>query len=248
MIVVTIIAVLIALLLPSISGTISAARGFRCQSSQRTIAFDFTVFADDALHGSRGQDEIDLRRGYFRLETFQDSLYQVDEFWAYGSGSTHDLPDAQGRDPMRCPEVRGTLKLRKNSPCTLNGVGPQENVSFGFNIRMHHSERYAAAGKPPSIGLTHRVLEGNSTAHPASIPLSLDVDGVAAKSKGVSPLLTGPSLPGSTLFSGDRYWFPGARHNGALNVAFIDGHVESSRKPLSEAGWAWDFDAGEPVR
>ncbi|MFN7021939.1 MAG: prepilin-type N-terminal cleavage/methylation domain-containing protein [Phycisphaerales bacterium] len=248
LLVTAILVVLISLLLPVIGGTISSARSFRCQSSQRTIAFDFQVFADDALHGSRGQDETDLRPGYFRLLTFQDSQYQVNAFWGYGNSTTAELPDANGRDPMRCPEVRGVLKLRRGAPCNQGGVGPAKNVSFGFNVRLHLSERYAAAGRSPIIGLTSKILEGNRSADPSSIPLLMDVDGEAATNKGVSPMFTGPSLPDSTLLSGDRYWFPGTRHNGDMNVAFIDGHIQSTRRPLSNTGWAWGFDAGEPVR
>ncbi|MCC6323047.1 MAG: prepilin-type N-terminal cleavage/methylation domain-containing protein [Phycisphaerales bacterium] len=248
LLVVTIIAVLVSLLLPAIGGTIASARAFRCKSSQRTIAFDFQVFADDALHGSRGQDEVDLRPGYFRLVTFQDSQYQVNSFWGYGNASTAELPDANGRDPMRCPDVKGILKLRRGAPCTQGGVGPAENVSFGFNVRMHMSERYAAVGRNPHVGLTSKILEGNSKADPASIPLLMDVDGAAAVANGVSPLFAGPSVPGSTLLDNDRYWFPGLRHNGDMNIAFIDGHVESTHRPLQQRNWAWDFEAGEPVR
>lgn len=248
MLVVVIVGVLVSLLLPAIGGTIAAARGFRCQSSQRTIAFDFQVFADEALHGSRGQDEIDLRHGQFRLETFQDSQYQVNSFWGYGNSFTAELPDANGRDPMRCPEVKGTLRLRRGSPCTQGGVMPPQNVSFGFNIRLHLSERYAQAGRPPAVVLTSKILEGNQQADPSLIPLLMDVNGEGAAAYSVTPLMTGPSLPTSTLFSANRYWFPGMRHNGDMNVAFIDGHVKSTSRPLHEQNWAWGFDAGAPVR
>ena len=111
LIVVAIIGVLLTLIFPAVRGTLGAARGFRCQSSQRTIAFDFSVFADDQLRGSRGNDEQVLRPGMFRMETFQNSQYAVNEFWDYGPVPMYRVPDTKGRDPMRCAEIRGPLDL-----------------------------------------------------------------------------------------------------------------------------------------
>jgi prepilin-type processing-associated H-X9-DG protein len=113
---------------------------------------------------------------------------------------------------------------------------------------MHWSESQAAAGRPPIINLTSKILEGNETADPSLIPLLMDVDGAVAAANSVTPLLTGPSLPDRLLLSANRYWFPGLRHNGEMNVAFVDGHVKSTRRPLAEQNWAWDFDAGESAR
>lgn len=249
MVVIAIIAVLLALLFPAIRGTLGAARGFRCQASERTIAFDFNVFADDQLHGSRGTDEAYLRPGQFRVETFQDSQYGVDEFWAYDPVPVHRVPDTNGRDPMRCAEIRGPLDLRRSAPCVSGGVGPSKNVSYGFNIRLHWSDRAAAQpGVNFAVVLTSRILEGYGLVPPENIPLLMDVDGAAAP-QGMSPLFTGPTARAqSQLYADNRLWWPGMRHNGAMNIAFVDGHVVASKRPLADGTIAWDFEPPQPGR
>jgi prepilin-type N-terminal cleavage/methylation domain-containing protein/prepilin-type processing-associated H-X9-DG protein len=248
LVVVAIVSVLMALVFPAIRGTISAARGFRCQSSQRTVAFDFSVFADDQLHGDRGNDSTLGNSSFFRAETFQNSQYGINEFWNYGPVASTTIPDTQGRDPMRCAEVKGNLLLRRNLSCTNGGVTPSANVSFGLNVRLHFSEQRAAAGRPFGVVLTNRILDGYGIASPSSIPLLMDVDGAVAASRSISPLFCGPSLDASTLLGLERFWFPAMRHNRGMNVAFIDGHVKATRAPLAEKGWAWGFEAPLPGR
>jgi prepilin-type processing-associated H-X9-DG protein/prepilin-type N-terminal cleavage/methylation domain-containing protein len=243
---ISIIAVLMALLIPAVRGAVGAARGFKCQMSLRSVAFDFGLFANDQLHGSRGNDDADpqLRAaGQFRLETFQNLEYNINEFWSYGNVSSITLPDPQGRDPMRCAAVKGDITLRRNIPCTSGGVGPAQNISYGFNIRMHWSERQARAGRPAGVLLTGRILD-NAEVPLSSIPLLWDIDGRQAASRGVNPVFSGPSLNSQLLFAGNQYWFPGLRHNGGCNAAFIDGHVESTRAPLDQTRWAWGYDPG----
>lgn len=246
LIVISIVAVLIALTFPAVRGTLGAARGFRCQSSQRTISFDFSVFADDELHGSRGNDETDMASGLFRIETFIESQYGVDEFWTYPLVPTYRVPDTQGRDPMRCAEVRGPVDLRRGASC-VTGVGPNSgavqpanNISFGFNVRMHYSESRAHASLPFGVALTTRILDGYGMVSPSSIPLMVDVDGRVASSRMLNPLLTGPSLGATTLLTNDRFWFPAHRHNGGVNVAFVDGHVVSTRDPVRAGNWGFE--------
>lgn len=246
LITIAIIATLIALLIPAVRGAVGSARAFKCQMSLRSAAFDFSLFGNEQLHPSRGDDDADPQMraaGQFRMETFQNLQYRINEFWDYGNVSSITLPDPQGRDPMRCASVKGDITLRRNMPCTSGGVGPAENISFGFNIRMHWSERQLAAGRPAAILLTGRILDG-AEVPTSDIPLVWDVDGRIAASRGVNPIFSGPSLGSQMLFTGDQYWFPGMRHNGSCNVAFLDGHVRSSRDPLTERGWAWGFDAG----
>lgn len=243
--VVAIIAVILGVLLPALSGTIASARSFKCQMALRSVAFDFSVFADDQLHGPRGNDELDLPRNSFRLETFQNAQYGLAEFWAYGTLPSVRLPDAQGRDPMRCAAQTGDLVLRRNVPCSQGGVGPPENVSFAFNMRLHVSERRALAGATAGVVLTPKILEGSGVAAPSQIPLLWDVDGSEAARRGASPVYSAPTLASQLIFTGDQYWFPGKRHAGAMNVAFVDGRVDSSKAPLSEHDWAWDFDPAQ---
>ena len=249
LITITILAVLIALLLPAARGAIGTARAFKCQMAQRSVAFDFGLFADDTLHPSRGDDDSSdpalrvVPRGQFRLETFIESQFGLDEFWNPADGNTVTLPDANGRDPMRCAEVRGPITLRRSIPCTQGAVTPPQNISFGFNIRLQMSERRWVAGNTAPIGLSSQVL--NSAEVPASsIPLLWDVDGAVAAQHGVVPLFSGPSLNSTTLFVNNQYWFPAMRHSGTMTVGFIDGHVAATRKPLLEPNWAWGFDPG----
>lgn len=234
LIVIAIVAVLLSLLLPGAAGTLRAGRGFKCQMALRSVAFDFTLFADESLHGDRGDDAA-LGSGRFRLETFQEAQYGIHEFWAWPEEQIKRFPDAGGMDPMRCPEVAGELVVRRNVPCSRGGVGPPENVSFGFNLRLHRAQQESERGiRAVPVVLTSLIVSE------AMVPLVWDVHGAEAARREVSPVFSAPGL-GSEIYEGDRYWFPGHRHNGAINVAFVDGHVEASRDPLNEEGWRWDF-------
>jgi len=232
LIVISIIGVLVSLVLPMASRAVSTARGFKCQSGLRNIAYDFTVFADENLHGPRGSS---AGPGRFRLEAFQDSEYCVNEFWCWDGEAQHLVPDLPGNDPLRCPEVRGPLVLRANAPCTSGGVSPPQNVSYGFNIRLDTAERLDRSPPAVRIELTSRILQETN------VPLVWDIDGQDAVSRGSQPFFSGPSLDSPLVFAGDMYWFPALRHVGQLNVAFIDGHVAASRRPLDEPTWRWGF-------
>ncbi|MBX3358947.1 MAG: hypothetical protein KF745_11035 [Phycisphaeraceae bacterium] len=225
-----IIAVLLSLLLPAMRQTIASARSLKCQAAQRSVAFDFQIFADDRLHGSRQNDDEEIP-GFFRAETFQNSQYGLDRFWAYGTQNVVALPDASGRDPMRCPEVRGEISIRRATPCTAGAFSPADRLSFTFNYRLH---RPATGGLP--IRLNGRILDQ------VSVPLLWDVDAVEAKRRGAIAVFSAPAMGATSgALAGNALWFPGLRHAGTANFAFIDGHVESSAMPLDEAGWAWSY-------
>lgn len=235
LVVLALVAVLIALLLPAVAGTMASGRAFKCQINQRSVGFAFSIFSDDTMQPDRGHDDIEMP-GLFRLETFQESQYGIDEFWCWDNPLRAVRSAKDPGDPMRCPDVTEDLVLRRNAPCSGGGVGPSAAVSFGFNIRYHLS--------PPRIGSVwsapgRMALSSTSIMHPSQTPLFWDVDGEAARMNGVSPVFSGPAM-GSPLLAGDRYWFPGLRHGGAGNFGFADGHVVSSRRPLEEGSWLWD--------
>ncbi|MBC7771050.1 MAG: prepilin-type N-terminal cleavage/methylation domain-containing protein [Pyrinomonadaceae bacterium] len=232
---IAIIAVLLALVIPIAARTIGSARGFKCQMSQRSSAYDFTVFADDVYHGDRGRDE--RRKTSFRLETFVASQYCLEEFWCWPGETRREMPDANASDPLRCPEVKGTVVLRSNSACDAQGVTPWPNVSYGFNMRLRYAERTAPGPGPAFVGVYMR----SSILGESNVPLLWDVDGQVAMSQGHSPFYSAPSLGSPLLYANDQYWFPGKRHNGGLNVGFVDGHVEATRAPLAQPSWRWDF-------
>lgn len=228
---IAIVGLLISLVLPLLSKTMGASRGFKCQQALRSVAYDFAVFADDNLHGFRG----DTDGNTFTLENFVESQYSVHEFWAWPGETRRELPDGAGYDPMRCPEVKGALTLRANMPCTNGAVSPTQNVSYGFNVRLRIAEVFTPSPRQVPVTLTSGVTL------PAAVPLVWDIDGVAATGMGQLPFFSGPTLDSPAVFSDDRYWFPGMRHAGSGNFAFIDGHVQSSSRPLEETTWEWGF-------
>lgn len=236
LIVIGIIAVLLALILPMLRSAIGSARGFNCQMSLRSTTYDFAVFADDVLHGPRGSDSTS---NSFSLSSFQDSLYGVNEFWAWPQ-DPHTLPDAAGNNPMHCSEVRAPITLHRSAPCDNGGVSPLQNVSFALNARLYWREITTPAPSARQIRLSASIL-----AHANSmVPLVWDIDGAATVQAESTPFYSAPTLDSPAVFAGDQFWHPGLRHNRGLNVGFIDGHVAASRNPLNEAGWQWGFVPG----
>ncbi len=239
LVVIALVTALFGVLLPMLSASLERARSYQCQMAQRAVAFDFQIFADNELHGDRGDDH---DRTTFQIETFQESQYGVDEFWRWGQDqSAHQTPDSNGNDPMRCPSVSQSVTLRNNLACSAGAIGPPQGVSFGFNARLNRIEVLDSRGRPRAIKARLR----SSILQQSSVPLLIDIDGQQALTLGVNPLYTAPSLDSRGPYAGDRVWFPGTRHNGHANAAFMDGHVASSSDPEHEPGWRWDF---QPTR
>ncbi|MCK4873573.1 MAG: prepilin-type N-terminal cleavage/methylation domain-containing protein [Phycisphaerales bacterium] len=231
-----IISLLLTLTLPMMAGALSSARAFQCQMGLRSIAFDFSIFADDELHGDRGDDDREPV-GRFRLMTFVESQYGIDEFWRFGAEQTEGkAPDEAGNDPMRCSEVSGDLFFTRGNCETMRTIDPPEHVSYGFNIRLHRVERIVGGfHRLDWIWLKSAVLETSN------VPLVWDVDGAAARAKNRPPTFTGPSLGSTGPLGGDRYWFPAYRHLGECNIAFMDGHVDASADLLANHDWDWAY-------
>lgn len=232
-----IIAVLISLLAPVLSRTIGLARSHKCQMSLRAVAFDFTVYADDELHGHRGADERTYNGRFFRMQTFIDSQYGAAEFWRYGDAHRVTLPDDAGNDPLRCPEVPGEMRLARGTRCVDGAIETPQNISFGFNMRLHRAEVTLPNGM---VGSQQVLLTSEVLTNP-NVPLAWDVDGQEAFDRRQRPVLSAPTLESEAVYANDRYWYPSLRHGGSMNVAFLGGHVVNVADPLAQPTWDWSY-------
>jgi prepilin-type processing-associated H-X9-DG protein len=232
LVVMALLAVLLGILLPVLASAIDASRSFRCQMSLRNVAFDLRMFLDPALDEGRTHDPCS-RHGHVAIETFQESLYGIDEYWRYGQGRSQVSLGNSEDVPLRCAAVRGDLVLRRDAPCSSGGVASWDTVSYTFNARLHRIE--GPGGRSMSTCLNERVIDESM------VPLAWDVDGREATRRGVTPVYSAPPTEADSLYDDGRLWMPASRHGSGINVAFLDGHVDSSRRPLEEPGWRWDY-------
>lgn len=232
---ISIIAVLLALMLPGVFSALAASRRHACMMNLRRTTTDFIVFADTNLGTQRGDDEKTLPKGQFLLSTFVESQYEIHEFWTGGSGPAF-LPLSQ-EHPLRCPDVK-TPVLLSNGPCTGGaggGISPPAGVSYGFNMRLH---KRPPVGSAPSVGFIR--LKSSILQQPG-VPLVWDHDAASLASRGISDTsFSAPTLTSTGPYAGDRYWSPASRHARGMNVAFIDGHAEHTTDPLRMSNARWD--------
>ncbi len=234
LLVISVLGLLTAILMPALSSGRHAALDLKCRAGLRTVTTDFLDFASASGAGKRGDsDEFDQQ---FRLEDFQESIYQISEFWNDPSPQK-TLIDARTQ-PLICPAGPSRLEKRPGIPCSFGAVGPARNISIAFNRRLDTSSKNIEGRAVPGTAyITEKILNY------ADVPLVFDVDGEKAETSGVLPYYSAPALNDHAVdvFSSGRYWFPSMRHRGRMNVAFIGGHVLSSSQPTKEPWWRWDY-------
>ncbi len=235
LLVVSVLGLLSAILIPALSSGRHAAMDLQCRAKLRTVTTSFLDFAGGSGAGKRG-DSDSLGDNRFRVEDFQESIYRISEFWDE-EGQRASLDSRT--QPLMCPTSSGRLNRRAGIPCSLGAVGPKKNVSIGFNKRLDTGTRYIDDRSfPQSVYLTEKILNY------ADVPLVFDLSGEAAVSNNVLPYYSAPplsSLASPDIYSTGRFWMPAMRHRGKMNVAFVGGHVLSSRKPTQEPWWRWDY-------
>lgn len=227
LVVIAVIAILLGLLSSALSASRRAGLNLRCISQMQSIAFEFRIFADDFSVRSRGESEL-LGPDRFYIDDFQDSLYRIDEFWDAGP---YALVPYEGRQPMMCPAGPQELSRRPGLTAFQDALWPPQNVSLAFNRRLWRD------GVTPGIQqLSSRVLAFPNT------PLVIDVDGAAAVAASHESTYMAPPVPDrDDMYSNGDYWYPSFRHGPSVNVAFIGGHVASSKSPMTEPSWRWDY-------
>ncbi len=233
LVVVAIAMVLASLVGAALSKVRAASRGVMCANNLKTVTYEFFLFADDYARSSRGDS--DLRGGRtFRLEDFQEKLYRIDEFWDAGSAMEAPLPASQ--QALMCPAGPRSLVKYRGLPCSQYAVGPAENVSTGFNMRLDQVST-VVSGWPilRRAWLTSRILEQ------PQVPLVFDVDGQAAHQSQVLPYYAAPPAGDNGPYGTGMFWFPAERHGGKLNVGFIGGHVLNTPEPGNRVPWNWKY-------
>ena len=241
LVVIAIISLLLAILLPALSAGREAAHDLRCRANMRSTLIEFRNFADYSGAGSRGESDI-LGPRHFRIEEFQEKMYGIDEFWSNPEMDRIRLD--QDRQRMMCPTAPSRLERRSNMPCSAGAIAPFENVSLGFNRRLH-IQTVLIEGLPygKDAYLTDRILM-----FPAA-PLLFDIDGEEAVARGILPYYSAPpvdSKNGDDIYGSGTFWFPSKRHRGRVNIGFVGGHVLSSSDPLQEPGARWNYEPDRP--
>lgn len=234
----SIISLLLAILLPALSAGRQASQDLRCKANLRNVSMQFMLFADGS-NTHRGQSEA-LGGQRFYIEDFQESVYQIDEFWSGDPEEIESQPLDGNAINMMCPSF-GSAKLdrRAGYPCSAGAVGPQKNVSVGFNMRLHRrTQEIDGVNYLRLTQLTPGILQF------PDVPLLFDVDGQAAVDAGTIPYYSAPPLLDDSCvdaYEDGAHWFPSLRHRNRINVAFIGGHVLSSPEPVREPWWKWGY-------
>ncbi|MCA9255874.1 MAG: hypothetical protein KDA33_09560, partial [Phycisphaerales bacterium] len=148
---------------------------------------------------------------------------------------------ASSEASLMCPAASGPLERRSGMPCSAGAIGPEENVSTGFNKRLEEKWEYIPqldryVRKP--VYLTSKILTQPDT------PLVFDIDGKMAADVGQIPYYSAPPVLSDKIvdmYEDGVFWYPSRRHNERTNVGFIGGHVLSSSKPEFEPFWRWSY-------
>lgn len=252
LVVISIIALLISILLPVLSSTRSAARLVQCLSNSRQMGIATTVLAIERnqrvpiagrYYGSRLDNPKDLRN----LMTYDESgtrrpLSYVAAVADYmnmdirsntRTNMTIDLLDRNKMGPLLCPsedEFRPAVHLSDERGSLGGWVAPRSIISYGFNENL--------MGSSGNVAYTLRIKgELERVLQPSKVLMYGDAQPRQAQG-GNTPDWNGwtGSTPTATLLNalnfsggGTPSVFKLPRHNGNLNVTFVDGHGATIR-------------------
>ena len=246
LVVIAIMALLLSILVPALVSVRDTAKSFVCMDHMRAAAFNFNLFADPSSTVDRGNSER-MWGKRFDARDYQESLYEVCEFWMNEVTVYRREYYERGQKPIMCPAGPGGLGRVNGlgSPRYLEYcVGPHTSVCYALNRRL----RYAPINEP---GLPYPVQRfvtvGSRVLDHPYVPLMFDVDAVAAdasNANGASPFFSAPPprhATEPTVYDNDLYWWPALRHKGRMSVSFVGGHVFSTKDPLEDRSWNWDY-------
>lgn len=232
----SLVAILIAFLLPSLRSVRRQSRALKCQINLRSVAFEFQAFLTPSIPMDRGNDDADRRLGSNRvwLETFQETQYRVDEFWDRPDSSFQGTVEQLG--VMACPEVAGEIQLRSGETCRNGAVTPAPSVSYALNLRLDRAEV-----KNGDVWMTRQAPLNENILNRTLIPLIWDIDGRVADQRLITPHFSAPPGEAAAPYGSGDVWFPNLARHRTLQVAFTSGEVLTTKDPLKESSWAWTF-------
>ncbi|MCK4661174.1 MAG: type II secretion system protein [Phycisphaerae bacterium] len=241
-----IIALLLAILVPTFASVRQQAKSLLCMNSMRAVAFSFRLFADPHTFPDRGQSDV-LYAPRFDACDFQESLYKVSEFWPTDSELGFGRrPYRTGQDPILCSAV--PLGLEAESGKVLeDAVTPPWLVSYAMNRRLLWAP-YLAVGGHYEFQWVKRVTIGERILDHPNVPLMFDVDAEAAYEKqgAKGPFFSAPPGKTPSYYDGPSghpapFWFPAKRHRGKMMICFVGGHVVATADPLSNPACDWEY-------
>lgn len=243
LVVISIIALLIAILLPALSAARDVAQSAKCLSTQRQIGLAMFFYAND-YNDHLPPARLNSADGYTDNPSFYDAGASGGYAWAALLGYKGYMPvhisasDSEianrsrpGWEVFAC-NAAPNLDVDSSAPRGIPGFKAQ-HISFGYNFReiggSHHlvdevshitdTNKWYISSKQIDI-----VNPGNKL---------LTVDSVSVVgSSGLEPTdqRRGYSLVApSSAYSGSGR--PHARHGGAANILWGDGHATSVRSP-----------------
>ncbi|MFA9480399.1 DUF1559 domain-containing protein [Phycisphaerales bacterium AB-hyl4] len=231
LVVISIIALLIAILLPALQGARAAARSVQCASNVRQVNLAMINYTHEW-------------RDYFPPGRTYSDPNNHELRWPVILREEGYLPGLPGwntaslRDPswavFACPEAPN----RALPPDDTNGIPGwrARYISYGYNYRFIATSR-GVAGESSHSGWTDLALWSTPAkmmeiANPSSTILMADSLG-ATETFMPDPLVGSLRLMShaSSSTSSANRGIPHARHSGAVNVSWVDGHGSTEASP-----------------
>jgi prepilin-type N-terminal cleavage/methylation domain-containing protein/prepilin-type processing-associated H-X9-DG protein len=219
LVVVSIIAVLIAILLPALAKAREQAKLIQCQSNERAIGQFFAMYGSD---GSRFYPPSDY-------DTSTNNDLTPLWFNAIMPSTNYSIADA---GILYCPNAQ-----EYPPPVTFPAGGLSWNISYGYNDcgigggfwNNTRSWAYPAGSANPNLGSPAqfgRIRTSTTTMIVCDAGIVSPAPGAAADGEG---------MPGwcsiSSWWDSNFNGIPVPRHHGTLNCLFADGHVEGIVAP-----------------